>query len=192
MLRYGLALLLMTVPAQAQDAGLEAWSKVFQVFSHPRCANCHVGPDNLPMWSNGGTQARPHGMYISGGASRSGGEHIICTSCHTQRNSPVVHGPPGAQNPPDDPNPREARWALPPASMQWFDKSSGEICAQIKDRERNGNRTIPEVIQHIEHDPLVHWAWTPGPGREPAPYSVSELARFFKEWDAAGAPCPKE
>ena len=198
MIRYALALFLMAIPAQAQDAGLEAWNKVFQVFSHPRCANCHVGPDSLPMWSDANAKARPHGMHISGGASRTdgairtGAEQIICTSCHTQRNSPAQHGPPGAQEPPDAPDPRKARWALPPASMQWFDKSSREICAQVKDRERNGNLSIPEVIKHIEHDPLVHWGWTPGPGREPAPYSISELARFLKEWDAAGAPCPKE
>jgi hypothetical protein len=74
--------------------------------------------------------------------------------------------------------------------MQWFDKSSAEICAQIKDEARNGKRTIAEVAKHIEDEPLVHWGWAPGPGREPAPYSVAELVELLKQWDAAGAPCP--
>jgi hypothetical protein len=51
MTRYVLAMLLMASPALAQDPGLAAWSKIHEVFSHPRCANCHVGPDNVPIWS---------------------------------------------------------------------------------------------------------------------------------------------
>jgi hypothetical protein len=174
-------LLLIATPALARDTGLTAWSKIHEVFSHPRCANCHVGPDNVPIWSGSsyGPKARPHGMNISGGASRKGTEHVACSSCHAQQNSPMPHGPPGAQV-----------WHLPPISMQWFGKSSAEICAQIKDRARNGDRTLAEVAEHIEHDRLVHWGWAPGPGREPAPYSVAELIELVKQWDAAGAPCP--
>ena len=46
MTRYVLVILLIAGPALAQDPGLAAWSKIHEVFSHPRCANCHVGPDN--------------------------------------------------------------------------------------------------------------------------------------------------
>ena len=67
---------------------------------------------------------------------------------------------------------------------------AAEICSQIKDPARNGNRTIAEIVEHIEHEPLVHWGWAPGPGREPAPYSVAQLVEFVKQWDAAGTPCP--
>ena len=31
--------------------GLEAWGRIFEVASHPRCANCHTGPSDRPMWS---------------------------------------------------------------------------------------------------------------------------------------------
>jgi hypothetical protein len=76
--------------------------------------------------------------------------------------------------------------------MQWFGKSSAEICAQVKDRARNGNRTIGDLADLVEHEALVHWGWAPGPGRESAPYSATQLVEFIKQWDAAGAPCPTQ
>jgi hypothetical protein len=181
MIRYALALLLMATPALAQGTGLEAWRKIHEVFSHPRCSNCHVGPDNVPIWSGPsyGPKARSHGMNINGGASRAGAEHIACSSCHTHHNSQMPHGPPGAH-----------AWQLPPVEMQWFGKSSAEICAQIKDPVRNGGRTIPKVTEHIERDHLVHWGWAPGPGRESAPYSIAQLIEYLKQWESAGTPCP--
>ena len=177
MIRYVVAMLLMATPALAQDTGLAVWSKIYEVFSHPRCANCHVGPDNVPIWSGPsyGPKTRPHGMNINGGASRIGAEHIACSSCHTHRNSQLPHGPPGA-----------AVWLLAPVSMQWLGKSSAEICAQIKDPARNGDRTIAKIADHIEHDALVHWGW------EPAPFSAAQVVEFLEQWDAAGAPCPAE
>src|SRR6185369_12073318 len=157
---------------------------IFEVFSHPRCANCHVGPDGIPMWSGPGygPKARPHGMNIAGGESRIGAQTIACNTCHTSHNSHLPHGPPGVDG-----------WMLPPAEMQWFGKSSAEICAQIKDPNRNGNRdTIAKVAEHVERAELVHWGWMPGPGREPAPYSAERLVRFLKDWEKAGAPCPAQ
>ena len=181
MIRSMLVLILLASPAWAQDSGLTAWSKIHQVFSHPRCANCHVGPNNVPIWSGPsyGPEPRPHGMNINAGTSRTGTEYITCGACHSQHNALAAHGPPGAIG-----------WQLAPISMQWFGRSSAEICAQIKDPARNGGRTIAEVVKHVEDEPLVHWGWTPGPGRGPAPYSVAQLVEFLKQWDAAGAPCP--
>ncbi len=182
MVRYVLAIvLLIATPALAQDQGLQFWSKIYDVVSHPRCANCHVGPDNVPMWSGSsyGSKARPHGMNVNAGVSRIGNEYIVCSTCHALHNSQLPHGPPGAHI-----------WLLPPSTMQWFGKSNAEICAQIKDPARNGERTIAEIAEHIAHEELVHWGWDPGPGREPAPYSAAELVEFVKQWDAAGAPCP--
>ena len=37
-------------PLSQADA-LEAWNMVYEVFSHTRCSNCHVGDDNRPRWS---------------------------------------------------------------------------------------------------------------------------------------------
>jgi hypothetical protein len=189
MIRLALAVLMiaLSVPAQAhaEDDGLQLWKKIHRVFSHPRCANCHVGDDNLPMWSGAsyGTTARPHGMNIDAGGDRlrDGAAYIPCTTCHSLQNSPMPHGPPGA-----------TVWRLAPVEMQWFGKSSAEICMQIKDHVRNGDRSLAGIADHIEKDDLVHWGWSPGPGREPAPFSPGNLVAFIKQWDKAGAPCPAQ
>jgi hypothetical protein len=142
------------------------------------------------MWSGSeyGSEARPHGMNINAGESRMGAEYIPCGTCHRHENADVPHGPPGARPPPDHPD--EPWWLLPPVSMQWFGKSSAEICEQIKDRKRNGERSIAEIAGHVAKDPKVAWGWTPGPGRAPAPYSAGQLVDFINKWDKAGAPCP--
>ena len=60
-------------PVSATKAeGLEAFSRIYEVTSHPRCANCHVGDDNRPRWSGPsyapfpvGQDWRYHGMNIN-------------------------------------------------------------------------------------------------------------------------------
>lgn len=168
--------------AAGATGGLASWARIQQVFSHPRCANCHVGADGVPMWSgaNYGPQPRPHGMNITAGASRIGAENgLLCTTCHMHENAAAAHGPPGAEG-----------WLLAPVSMQWFGKASAEICAQIKDPKRNGGRSLEQVAQHVERDALVGWGWHPGRGREPAPLSNVELAQLVRSWARSGAPCP--
>ena len=163
------------------ENGLQNWDKIYQVFSHPRCANCHVPDDNLPRWSgpNYG-ETRVHGMHITGGKSRIGVETVMCSTCHAHSNSAEPHGPPGAPV-----------WMLAPVEMLWWQQSSKQICEQIKDPARNGGRTLDDVAHHIEEDELVHWGWEPGIGREPAPYSAQETAEFVTLWANAGAPCPE-
>ncbi len=165
---------------------LAAWDKVFEVFSHPRCANCHVPADNRPRWSGPSYGLEEgewayHGMNVDGGMSRDGRDSMPCTTCHATSNAELPHGPPGAPH-----------WALAPVEMVWWQQSSKQICEQIKDLDRNGGRTLEEVADHIDHDALVHWGWEPGPGREPAPYSIEETVAAFMSWAEAGAPCPSE
>jgi hypothetical protein len=78
MIRHAAVILLMASPAFAGDAGTATWTPIYEVFSHPRCANCHVGPDNVPMWSGSsyGAKPRPHGMNIDAGVNRIGAEYI--------------------------------------------------------------------------------------------------------------------
>lgn len=170
-------------PALAVDtaAGLPEWEKIHAVFSHPRCANCHV-EDNRPRWSGPEFPvARVHGFNVQGGADGSGfgNPGLRCTTCHFETSATVRRGPPGAEN-----------WHLAPPEMVWFGKSSAEICAQIKDPERNGGRTLEEVATHVRDDGLVGWGWDPGPGRQPAPASAEETFLAIQRWAAAGAPCP--
>lgn len=184
-----------TVPAQEEqptptpavvETSMSDWDTVFEVFSHPRCTNCHVPDDNRPRWSGPSFGLEKgewtyHGMNINGGMSRDGSDTIPCSSCHASSNSEIPHGPPGAPH-----------WALAPVEMEWLGKSSQEICEQIKDPTRNGGRTLDEVAAHIAHDELVLWGWAPGPGREPAPYSAEETSAAFKRWADAGASCPSD
>ncbi|MEM8770840.1 MAG: hypothetical protein AAGD92_04225 [Pseudomonadota bacterium] len=174
-----------TLPEASDDeTPLTAWSKIYEVFSHPRCANCHVPEDGRPRWSGPSYglddgEWTYHAMNVHGGQSRIGITTLPCTTCHTAENSETPHGPPGAPV-----------WALPPAEMAWWEKSANEICEQIKDPARNGNRTLADIADHIAHDELVHWGWSPGPGREPAPYSAETVANFVNVWASGGAPCP--
>ena len=166
-----------------QEKGLEHWSKIYEVFSHPRCANCHVDEAGVPVWSGPsyGDTPRAHGMNVKAGESRMGLETIPCTTCHTENNGNIEHAPPGAHV-----------WKLPPPEMVWYEKTSAEICAQIKDPARNGERTMKDIAEHVANDELVHWGWEPGPGREPAPYSAEITVMDILAWTAAGNPCPQD
>src|SRR6516225_5207172 len=57
--------------------GLEAWKRIEAVVTHPRCANCHVDANAIPIWTPAGeTKPRTHGMNIHGGESRIGAEGL--------------------------------------------------------------------------------------------------------------------
>ena len=83
-------------------------------------------------------------------------------------------------------------WALAPVEAEWFGKSSVYICNQLRDPDRNGDRTIREVAEHLDHDLILHWAWNPGGNREAAPHSLQETMDALMQWSAAGTPCPIE
>lgn len=164
------------------EKGLEHWARIYEVFSHPRCSNCHVDEGGVPIWSGPsyGPEPRNHGMNVKAGESRVGAETILCTTCHTTSNGDINHAPPGAEV-----------WHLPPPEMVWYNKSSAEICAQIQDPDRNGNRTMKDIAEHVANDDLVHWGWAPGPGRQSAPYSAEVNVMDILAWTAAGKPCPQ-
>lgn len=176
------ALTAPTLPAQNSDEGLDLWSKVHAVFSHPRCASCHV-EDGHPRWmGNGDMEPIKHPMFVGGNPENLTGEPgAMCTTCHGPVSSSIEGGPPGAEV-----------WLLAPKEMVWFGKSSAQICAQIKDPDRNGGKTLEQVAEHLRNDHLVHSGWHPVPGRDAAPFSAEETADYFSAWIDAGAPCPTE
>lgn len=75
--------------------------------------------------------------------------------------------------------------------MAWEGKTLGQICEQIKDKNRNGDMTMVELVEHIGHDDLVGWGWKPGDGLEPVPGTREEFGTNFKTWEDTGAVCPK-
>ena len=169
----------------SEAQGLEAWARIYEVASHPRCSNCHVGAENLPMWSGPSYgRTRAHGMNIQGGESRIGAETVLCSTCHAINTQGGNDGPHMA--------PQVAmNWQLAPVEAAWFGRSTVEICEQLRDPERNGGRDFMAIASHLDHDLILHWAWSPGGGREPAPYSLQEHVNDILAWGVAGYPCPE-
>ena len=144
-----------------------------KVFQHPRCQNCHPG-DDRPRQSEG----RPHQPPVRGGADGLGVPGLRCTACHGEANYDAV-GMPGL-----------AGWHLAPASMG-LRAPLAAICAQLKDPDKNGSRSLDDVVKHLATDPLVVWAWTPGPGRRPAPGTHATFVALIRAWADSGAACPR-
>lgn len=167
------------------DEGLAAWNRIYEVVSHPRCANCHVGKSDRPMWSGPsyGDRPRVHGMNIRAGASRIGAETLLCSTCHIDRadDNAIPHAAPKVA----------ASWRLAPIEADWFGRSSVEICRQLRDPGRNGGRDHLDLAAHLDHDLILHWAWTPGSGRAPAPFTLQDHVNDILEWGVAGFPCPE-
>jgi hypothetical protein len=145
-----------------------------KVIQHPRCINCHPA-GSRPTQSD---RMLPHQPLVTRGKDGHGVPGMECSTCHHAANY-------DAATVPGDPH-----WHLAPASMAWQGRSLGQICAQIKDKKRNGGKDMAALIRHMAEDSLVGWAWSPGKGRAPAPGTQVEFGALIKAWAAAGAHCP--
>ena len=124
-------------------------------------------------------------MNINAGESRMGVETIPCATCHVNTEAS------GRGNDVPHQAPRVAMdWRLAPVEAEWFNKSAEEVCNQLRDPARNGDRTFEDLASHLDHDLILHWAWNPGGGREAAPYSLQEHVSDVLTWGVAGQPCP--
>jgi hypothetical protein len=150
------------------------FTELGKVLTHPRCLNCHPAGDRPRQ----GDTSRLHQPPVVRGADGFGLPAMRCPICHLQANFDPA-GVPG--------NPI---WHLAPREMAWEGKTLGEICAQIKDPARNGNRALAALIEHIGEDHLVGWAWAPGYGRQPAPGTQKQAGALVEAWIETGAACP--
>jgi len=150
-----------------------------KVISSPRCMNCHPATRRPTQ----GDAMRPHEPPMFAGEGH-GMPGLPCSTCHGPTN--VETRAAGIASIPGDPH-----WALAPASMSWQGRSLGQICAQIKDRKRNGNRSLAAIADHMAEDHLVGWAWHPGAGRRPAPGTQQQFGAIVRAWIDTGAHCPK-
>ncbi len=159
------------------EKSLRAFRDVAAVLTSPRCLNCHV-PGDGPLQ---GDDNHPHSMNVRRGADGKGSAALRCFACHQTENAKFLHGPPGA-----------ADWQLPPPEtpMAWKGLSMGELCRTLKDPAKNGNRSLQDLIPHMDTS-LVRWAWNPGPGRRLPPLSHDEFVSRLKEWIETGAACPE-
>ncbi len=145
-----------------------------KVIQSPRCQNCHPATAR-PTQTD---RMRPHQPLVVRGEDGFGATGMRCMTCHHETNYDAA-GIPG-----------HPEWHLAPESMAWQGKSLGQICAQIKDKGRNGDRDMASLIRHMSEDSLVGWAWKPGAGRTPAPGTQAEFGALIKAWAASGADCP--
>jgi hypothetical protein len=163
-------------PAKRSAALFAEAGKVLQ---HPRCLNCHP----VTRSPTQGDDLHPHVPPISSDAQIAAAG-LPCGSCHQTRNSPTssagIRSVPGAEH-----------WGLAPASMAWQGLSIGEVCEQIRDPVRNGERSLEKIRVHLAEDHLVGWAWHPGEGREPVPGTQEQFGELVTAWIATGAHCPQ-
>jgi hypothetical protein len=158
--------------ADARSAAI--FTELGKVLTHPRCVNCHPAGDRPHQ----GELGRLHQPPVERGIDGHGTVTMRCSICHQNANF--------------DPGrvPGHPEWHLAPREMAWEGKTLPEICAQIKDSARNGDRKPEDLIHHISEDTLVGWAWAPGYGRASAPGTQKQAGALVEAWVKTGAICP--
>jgi hypothetical protein len=160
------------------------WQKIYSVLTSPRCINCHT----ITNYPRQGDDRHPHIFGIVRGVDDKGAPVARCTACHGDQNNAAT-GIPGRSD-----------WHVAPLANAWETApgvimTPAELCAQMKDLTRNGNRNMAQLIEHVETEHFVLWAWDPGTrwnaeARQTPPLSHEEFAKAFKGWADAGAACP--
>jgi hypothetical protein len=168
------------VAAESKSESEALFMQMHSVLTHPRCLNCHPKGDSPKQ----GDQARLHVPSMTRGPRDNGPAGMHCDTCHQKANFPAS-GVPGAPT-----------WHLAPLSMAWENKTPGEICRQMLDRRRNGNKSLAQIVHHLTEDALVAWGWSPGvdvtgKARDPVPIAKPEFNRIVHAWAKSGASGPK-
>lgn len=157
-----------------------AFTEASKVLFSPRCANCHPAADAPTQ----GDQMLPHAQTVIRGKDGKGVYGQTCATCHQKENLEGEHLPPGVSS----------EWHMPPADMKMVFQgmTAGQLCRQLKNPRMNGGRkTLDKVIEHLDADPLVLWAWSPGNGRSVPPMSHSDFLAKMKVWVDNGGACPE-
>ncbi len=156
-----------------------AFNEAAKVFFSPRCANCHPAGDAPLQGDNG----RPHDNDVTRGPKGLGTEELACALCHQETNTEGDGMPPGVPG-----------WQMPPADMKMVfpGLTAAQLCRNLKDPKMNGgHKTAKDAVKHIETDPRVRWAWSPGNNRTTPPMSFESFVKKVNEWVANGAACPE-
>ncbi len=167
-----LALLLVAcaTPALAQSPLFEP---IYSVLTHPRCLNCHTKTD----FPRQGDERRRHDQLVVRGEDNHGAPTLHCSACHQDHNVA------------DDEVPGAPHWRLAPLSMAWEELDAVELCEVLKDRSKNGNRSLEDLYTHMAEDALVLWGWEPGRNRTKPPIDHPEFVSLLRSWVDAGGPC---
>jgi cytochrome c553 len=176
----------LKAPAEFESIGDKAarsramFTELAKVLTHPRCINCHPAGANPTQGADRHEHMPP--VWREDTAMATIG--TTCAACHSDANFAVSEATTYKSIP------GHPRWDLAPLSMAWQGKSIGDICQQVKDKDRNGGRDLALLQEHIAKDDLVAWGWNPGPGRDPAPGSQAEAGKLAQAWIDTGAECP--
>ncbi len=192
----GAALGLTMTAAGAADPGLKSpqdfagitdkaersralFTEAGKVIQHPRCLNCHPKTESPTQ----GMDLHPHLPQVVRGADNHGAVGMQCATCHQAQNF-AASGVPG-----------HPLWHVAPIEMAWQGQSLAQICEQIKDKKRNGGKSMKQLEDHMAKDSLVGWGWNPGTDssgrpREPAPGTQAQFGALIGEWIKTGAACP--
>jgi hypothetical protein len=192
------------------SGGTSGWPEIYSVLTHPRCINCHtLAPTFLTntnyRYPHQADDRHPHYFQVIAGSTNPPspppmGDHGaaigLCSSCHGSQNNAFT-GAPGAPN-----------WMLAPLSMAWESSpnvamTGDQLCAALKDKSRNGGRDLTgpsppdSLLEHIETEHLVQWAFAPGTRlngepRQTPPLSYPDFVAKFTQWVNAGGPCPSQ
>jgi len=156
---------------EPKEAGKAAFRDVARVLQSPRCMNCHPVGDR-PLQ---GDDNKPHAQNISRLSVAAG---MPCTTCHQDHNT---DGPPGAP-----------KWGLPPAEtpMVFQNMPVTALCEQLKNPEKNGHRSLAQLLDHVSNDALVKWGWAPGGKRTVPPLPHDKFVAAFKTWVDSNGACP--
>jgi hypothetical protein len=160
--------------ADTRARSVALFGEIGTVLTHPRCVNCHPATER-PRQTDA---KRLHQPMVVRGKDGHGAPGLECATCH------------GKQNYDPAKMPGNEHWALAPSSMAWEGRSLGQICEQLKDKGRNGDRDLAAIVKHVTTDSLVLWGWNPGPGREPAPGTPAQFGALMQAWVDSGAACP--
>ncbi len=166
------------VSPELEKQGRAAFGEVYRVLLHPRCMNCHPDGDE-PLQTD---QSLPHKMNIGHQSTEAG---LECAACHQTQNSEalgVVGGPPGAPH-----------WGLPDRDtpLIFQGRTPAQLCAQLKNPQENGNRTLQDLLHHVSKDALVLWGWSPGGNRTVPPLSHPQFVEQFQLWVDSNGACPE-
>jgi hypothetical protein len=158
------------------QTSFEAFQKAAAVLRHPRCLNCHI-PGDGPLV---GAKSEAHPMRVKRGTDGAGSVVLRCATCHQDTNGELPHSPPGAAN-----------WKLPPPAtrMAWVGLDDRKLCAAILNTKVNGGMARDKIVQHMEQDTRVLWAFEPGPGREAPPMDRHQFVELIRIWIEKGASC---
>lgn len=185
-----------TVLAQVPEAGLRKpadfdgitdqrarsmalFEEMSKIITSPRCMNCHPRDDHPRQ----GDDMHLHRPTVVRGAEDSGAPGLHCAVCHGKQQTAFV-GSKGSI-------PGHQPWRLAPLSMGWIGLTHREICEELKDPKRNGNRSLADIVTHHLTDELVGSAWHHGEvDRASLPGDQEAFGALTRAWVESGAACP--